>query len=739
MSEDPLLVPTLSPISVMQQTLQNLGSYPFHEAEQRLEQLSAAVDAFVVREDLPELDLEEGRFSRITELRTPFSRRRNIKPTFAHRARLALRIFFRKFKKHIGKEIIIGVLSVIVFLLFTYDDSNQLQAKGYKVIWVTGVVLVLLVGRYSPDGVLMGASLVLTVGGIITPKEAWAAFSNEVVLSVAGLGVIAHAVGQTGVIDIVFSALLGRPKSVSVAMLRLFLPAVVLNVCVSNTCVMSCLIPVIETWSTEIGIHKAAFLMPLSYLLLISGVFAIFSTSTNLITQGLLIVHHEPVFDNFDLAIPVVACTLATVVYLILATPIVLRRYTVKEKSKQPLSKSRAERFYDLRVQICGRGLDAKALSDTPLFDIIGGSFENILGCERYGSQVSPIAQDFVLYIDDVLLLRTSTDGIVNIHQLPGVMLVPLDKSEVAGGASTQSRELVEAAIDAACPLVGHRLLNSHVYMTYGGSIVAYRRFNVEPKALSHQQRSEAANLQQMRLRHGDQVIFDVSKEFYPTWKDSSDFVVLRRLTEVQDFSGYQEDQRAYAWIAGGILLCMVVLVASSTLHLLEAVFCALAALIVTKCTTLDSAIRAVKLRTVLTIVGAFGLGKAVSKTGVAEQLANIIIALLKPFGNTGLLVAVFVATVALGVVFHGTAVVVLMYPVCRSAAASMSMPIHQIMAVLMIAVSCQMLSPISYQTNLMAYTSGGYEFSDFFKLGAGLVVVIALVSIPVCMSQFEE
>ena len=36
-------------------------------------------------------------------------------------------------------------------------------------------------------------------------------------------------------------------------MLRLFVPAVFLNLCISNTCVMSCLLPVIDKWSKEIG------------------------------------------------------------------------------------------------------------------------------------------------------------------------------------------------------------------------------------------------------------------------------------------------------------------------------------------------------------------------------------------------------------------------------------------------------------------------------------------------------
>jgi len=171
--------------------------------------------------------------------------------------------------------------------------------------------------------------------------------------------------------------------------------------------------------------------------------------------------------------------------------------------------------------------------------------------------------------------------------------------------------------------------------------------------------------------------------------------------------------------------------------ELLEGVFLAIFALVITGCTTMDSVVRAFKLRTVFTIVGAFGLGKAIGKARVAEVLSDLLILALGRFGSRGLLVAIFAATVALGVIFHGTAVVVLMYPICAQVSRDMELPIHQVIAVLCISVSCQMLSPISYQTNLMAYSTGDYTFADFTKVGAGLVFSIAAVSIPMCEWYF--
>merc|ERR1719414_773110 len=133
-----------------------------------------------------------------------------------------------------------------------------------------------------------------------------------------------------------------------------------MNVGVSNTCVMSCLLPVIEKWSLEIGHHKALFLMPISFLLLISGVFAIFSTSTNLVVQGQLRLNNREPFDMFALAPAVTACTAASLVYLIVVPPFVLRRFKDTASDDESGSKVRLQRGinrFNARVQVMGQAL----------------------------------------------------------------------------------------------------------------------------------------------------------------------------------------------------------------------------------------------------------------------------------------------------------------------------------------------------------------------------------------------
>lgn len=666
-------------------------------------------------------------------------------------SRLMIKVKAKGMKKMKSSAVLAVMTAAVAALAFF--NVLPLKPSGYVVIWATAVVLLMLLQQKAPDVVLMGATLFLTVSGIITSKDAWAAFSNDVVLSVAGLGVVANAVESTGIIDVVFGFFLGKPKSLTVAMIRLFLPATVLNVCISNTCVMSCLLPVIDRWATEIGFHKAYFLMPLSYILLISGTFAIFSTSTNLIAQGLLVTHHKPPFGMFDLAIPASLCTLVAILYLLVATPFLLRRFKVKDDVQQLPSTKRLRRqtqaMYDIRVQITGNSLDQRRLEETDVWKALNDKCDDIISLEHYGQHTRPVKPSTVLSRDDVIWMRTSMEVIPALFFTAGVSFLALDILEDTSTLDMSTRDLVEAVLTNESPLIGHKLGDARKHKPEADClIVAFKGFGNNQDVIddaASEGASDGGSLETCEsgatadtvLGPGDHIILNAPSTFYSANKDSSEYVVLRKVCSGSDDKDSQKSSSDKAVVSGCILLLLIGLVSTSTLALLEGVFVALALLIATKCTTMDQCVKAVKLRTVMTIVGAFGLGKAIGQEGVARLLAEGLIAVLHPFGPRGLLVAIFASTVALGTIFHGTAVVVLMFPICLEVANTMQMPIHQVVAVLCLSVACQMLSPISYQTNLMAYSTGAYQFADFTKVGSGAVVAIMLVTIPICEYSF--
>jgi di/tricarboxylate transporter len=79
-------------------------------------------------------------------------------------------------------------------------------------------------------------------------------------------------------------------------------------------------------------------------------------------------------------------------------------------------------------------------------------------------------------------------------------------------------------------------------------------------------------------------------------------------------------------------------------------------------------------------------------------------------------------------------AAAMLMLPVVLALAKSAGLNAEPFVVAVMFAASASFATPIGYQCNLMVYGPGGYRFSDFFRIGIPmnlLVAVVTIVAIP--------
>ena len=217
-----------------------------------------------------------------------------------------------------------------------YDHNNfsinceapRLSRRAYVTLGITITSLALMMAGSPPDLCMLGATLVLilwpwpdTPGkGIITESEAWQGFSNKGVLTVGALFVVAKAVDETGIVSKVATKILGQPKSLFVAQLRLLLPVAVSSAFMNNTPIVAMMIPVILQWAPKLKRAPSTFLMPLSFASMLGGMCSMMGTSTNLVVAGLL-AHKNPEikpFGLFDIAVVGAPCCLIGIVYMAL-------------------------------------------------------------------------------------------------------------------------------------------------------------------------------------------------------------------------------------------------------------------------------------------------------------------------------------------------------------------------------------------------------------------------------------
>ena len=143
----------------------------------------------------------------------------------------------------------------------------------------------------------------------------------------------------------------------------------------------------------------------------------------------------------------------------------------------------------------------------------------------------------------------------------------------------------------------------------------------------------------------------------------------------------------------------------------------------------------AVDIDVIVVIAASFGIGAAIESSGLAANLADVLVKPFGTFGDLGLLFGVLLATMVLTELITNNAAAVLLFPVALTTATQAGLDPRPFAIAIAIGASSSFLTPIGYQTNTMVYGIGGYRFGDYARLGLPLsivMVIVAMVFIPI-------
>jgi di/tricarboxylate transporter len=131
-----------------------------------------------------------------------------------------------------------------------------------------------------------------------------------------------------------------------------------------------------------------------------------------------------------------------------------------------------------------------------------------------------------------------------------------------------------------------------------------------------------------------------------------------------------------------------------------------------------------------VTVLAMLVLSAGVSKTGAAALLGETVAASAGVLPIIGVPWVVYAATSLLTNVIWNNASVVLMIPVAIEAAQRIDANAFAFVFAAMFAASTAFMTPVGYQTNLFVYGAGGYRFSDYFRVGAPLQLLLSVVTV---------
>eukprot|EP00986_Skeletonema_menzelii_P019695 scaffold28949_cov154-Skeletonema_menzelii.AAC.1 len=259
----------------------------------------------------------------------------------------------------------------------------------------------LISDKIGADMVMLAALTACMAGQIITIQEGVAGFANVAVLTVMILFVVAAGIQLTGGLDWYMAKLLGRPKSVQGAQLRLMVPIAFISAFLNNTPVVVVMIPIVQKWCRNLSIPVGQLLVPLSFASILGGTCTLIGTSTNLVVYGLLEDTYPGVYNIglFSLGQYGVPVAFVGMTYILLFAPFTLPGGLKKDERSLPMDDGNIL-LGALMTQwspAAGRTVKRSGLRDT------GGIYLVSVYRASTGNVHRAVGPDFVLNVGDIL------------------------------------------------------------------------------------------------------------------------------------------------------------------------------------------------------------------------------------------------------------------------------------------------------------------------------------------------
>ena len=572
--------------------------------------------------------------------------------------------------------------------------------------WVTLAVLgamvsALITGRLSPPTGVIGASALLYVLGVTSADQAFSGFSNTAPITVAGLYVLAGAVDKTGALEPVVSRLLGAPGRVRRDLARLVVPSAFGSAFLANTPIVAMLTPAVTRWADDKKRSASTFLIPLSYATILGGSVTAIGTSTNLVASGLLDEAGMGPLGLFELAKIGLPLAAGGLVLIIVLGPVVL------PERRRPRDVESGRSFSIAMMVEPGGHIDGLSVQAAGLRQLRGVYLVEI---DRAGVPIAPVRPAQTIRGGDRLVFAGRVDDIVDLQGTAG--LVAEESDAVDELVNRDGAAFFEVVLGASSPLVGRTAAEMDFRSRYQGAILAIHR--------SGDQVND--KLGAVRLRAGDTLLVVAERGFRVRWRDTGEFLLVSRL-DAEIPPATSRSIWAIAALALVVLLPIFDVMSVTRATILAAILVVVAGVMRPR-----EARDAVDVNVVLMIGGAFGLGAAVSSSGLANRVTDVLLSGLGWAGSFGSVVGVVLATMLLTELITNAAAVALIFPIAIDIAERSDLDPRLLVMGAAVAGSASFLTPVGYQTNTMVYGPGGYRFSDYLRLGVPMSLLTVCV-----------
>jgi di/tricarboxylate transporter len=573
---------------------------------------------------------------------------------------------------------------------------------------VLGAVLGLFVwGRWRYDLVALGALLAVVFRGLVPMERAFEGFAHPAVVTVAAVLVLSKGLLNAGVVDLLARGLtrIGSRSAIHCAVLTL-----VVAVCsgfMNNVGALALLMPVAIWLSRQNGYSPSRLLMPLAFGSLLGGMTTLIGTPPNMIIASFRAEASGAPFGMFDF-LPVGAGVLILGVAAIAALGAWLVPERVNAETKEHLF-AIEEYLSEVRIPP-----DSKFVGETLHqleADVPEDAEITVVGVVR-GEQRRLVPSPYtVLRADDILQVEATPEDLQTFLQQSRFVL---EEDRETGRKELASEEVVlrEAVVFQHSALIGRSMRQVMLRNRYGVNLLAVAR-------QGHRLRER---LSRIRFVVGDILLLQGAEE------------ALRKA--IQELGCLPLAERGLGllrsgrpWPAAAIFVAGLLATAAGLAPVQIALTTAAVAMVLAGVLTLREAYEAIDWPILVLLGAMMPVGAAFESSGAAGVLAAQVVRLSHEAGAVAVLPLLLVATMLLSNVVNNAAAAVLMAPIAMEAAHALQVSVDSLLMGVAVGASSAFLTPIGHQSNTLVMEPGGYRFSDYWRLGLPLSLLVTVAA----------
>ena len=594
-------------------------------------------------------------------------------------------------------------------------------------------VLMFLWGRWRHDIVAVGALLACVLGGLIVPADAFTGFSNPAVISVVCVLILSRGLQLSGAVDVLVRLTLPKKAGPTLSLAALVGLGAVLSGFMNNVGAMALLMPVAIQLAGRLELPPGRVLMPLAFGTILGGMTTLIGTPPNLIVSGFRAQSGIGSFGMFDFTPVGLAVAVVGVAFVAVAWRLVPVR-------KQQGAGDFETAAYRTEVRVLP---DSKAAGMTmnELEVVLDEADALVFGVVRHDRHLTAPQAGRLVLAGDILIIDADVATLGQVLSELGLELEEAVKAEPAlqekekdpGGvvkadASADEKEdtkappsdeigLMELAVLPMSAILGLSAKDMRLRMRYGLNLLAVSREGTRTKA----------RLSSLTIKAGDLLLMQGSSEALAEFSADSGCVPLAERE-------LQMPDKSKAVMASLIMALSVGAAAFGVLPAAIAFAIGVVATMVLRTVPLRAVYDAIDWPVVVLLGALIPVAGAMESTGTADLIARFLLDSVAQGNAIIALVLILVVTMFLSDLMNNAATAAVMCPIAIGTASALGVHVDPFLMAVAIGASCAFLTPIGHQNNTLILGPGGFRFSDYWRLGLPLELLVVVVSVPMLL-----